>query len=326
MKDFLRRGRDACRAFLRRQPALREATVYPDDVFLVSYSKSGNTWLRFLLGNLAFGDNAITFADIEQRMPSIYESTDRQMKLASRPRYIKSHEAFHSRYQNVIYIVRDPRDVAVSYYHYTHKMRKMPADSVMDGFVQDFINGHVRNPEGLWADHVMSWLAMQHSRKSFLLVRYVDLIEDPFRELSRVAAFLQLPAEKEKINRAILLSTADRMRELEKQEWKKWKLTKGSRGETPFVRAAKANQWQTVLSPQSVMAIEAAWGPVMQAVGYKLANDPASLAAASDSWARWEAQVRVLWPPRLGVSEATNLQFPASLTEKFQKTGPALSR
>lgn len=281
---------------MRRLPALREATVYPDDVFLVSYSKSGNTWLRFLLGNLAYGDNPVTFADVEKRMPSIYESTDREMKRASRPRYIKSHEPFHSRYQNVIYIVRDPRDVAVSYYHYARKMKKILPDSAIDRFVQDFINGHVRNPDGLWGAHVMSWLAMERSLKSFLMVRYEDLIDDPLRQLSKVAAFLNLPATPEKLNRAIELSSADRMRGLEKDEWKKWKLTKRSRREIPFVRAAKSNQWQTVLSPQSVRAIEAEWGPVMQALGYGLVNDAASLAAASDTWARWEAQVRFLWP------------------------------
>lgn len=299
MRELLRRLRDAYLTFCGRLPALREATVFPDDVFLVSFLKSGNTWLRFLLGNLVHQEKPLTFADVEQRMPSIYDSTDREMQLASRPRYIKSHEPFHPRYRNVIYIVRDPRDVAVSYYHFALKMGKMPPDFLIDDFVKDLIADNVRNPCGTWADHVMGWLAMEQSRKKFLLLRYEDLIDDTARELSRVAAFLSIPADAERLSRAIELSSADRMRGLEKEEWKKWSVTKRSQKEIPFIRAAKSKQWSEALSPQSVMAIEAAWGPVMRALGYRLANDPAKLAVTSEAWARWERQVHVLWPKRL---------------------------
>ena len=307
MKELLRRLRNAYLTFFGRLPALREAAVYPDDVFLVSFLKSGNTWLRFLLGNLVYQETPLTFADVEQRMPSIYDSTDREMQLVSPPRYIKSHEPFHPRYQNVIYIVRDPRDVAVSYYHFALKMGKMPADFLIDDFVKDLIADNVRNPCGTWADHVMGWLAMERSREKFLLLRYEDLIDDTARELSRVATFLNIPADEKRLNRAIELSSADRMRGLEKEEWKKWNVTRRSRKEIPFIRAAKSKQWSEALSPQSVMAIEAAWGPVMRALGYKLANDPAKLAATSEAWARWEAQVGVLWPERLERQPATGV-------------------
>ena len=101
--------------FLRRLAPGRDAAVYPDDVFLVSYPKSGNTWMRFLVGNLVFPNDPITFANVERRVPSIYGMSGRKLRLVPRPRYIKSHEPFHSKYQNVIYVVRDPRDVAVSY-------------------------------------------------------------------------------------------------------------------------------------------------------------------------------------------------------------------
>lgn len=299
MKEFFRRLRDGYLTFSRLLPAKREASVYPDDVFLVSFLKSGNTWLRFLLGNLVYQEDSITFANVEQRMPSIYDATDREMQRAPRPRYIKSHEPFHPRYQNVIYIVRDPRDVAVSYYHFALKMGKISADFRIENFIKDLIADHVQNPCGTWPDHVMGWLAMERSRRKFLLLRYEDLIEDTASELSKVAAFLGLAANAERIDRAIQLSTADRMRRLEKKEWKKWNVTKRSRKEIPFIRAAKTKQWSEALSFGSVMEMEAAWGPVMQLLSYRLVNDPAELSRTSDAWVRWEAQVRALWPQGL---------------------------
>jgi len=44
-------------------------TVFPDDLFVVSYPRSGNTWTRFLLGNLIYQDEPITFANVERRLP-----------------------------------------------------------------------------------------------------------------------------------------------------------------------------------------------------------------------------------------------------------------
>jgi len=264
--------------------------VYADDVYIVSYPKSGNTWLRFLLANLLYPDADVNLSNIDDRMPSIYEATKRQMELVSRPRYIKSHEPFHPRYPNIIYIVRDPRDVAVSYYYYALKKGKAPREFRIENFVDDFIGDKIENLYGSWADHVAGWLAMRQSRKNFLLLRYKDLLEDTHRQLSKIAVFLGIPLEEKKIDRAVQLSTADRMRRLEREGGKKWSETKGSRMDIPFVRAAKANQWSGALPPRSVMAIEAAWGPVMMVLGYKLVNDPARLAAISESWARWEAQ------------------------------------
>ena len=55
-----------------RQIAGRGLTVFPEDVFLVSYPRSGNTWTRFLLGNLLWQNDPVTFLNIESRIPEIY--------------------------------------------------------------------------------------------------------------------------------------------------------------------------------------------------------------------------------------------------------------
>src|SRR5437899_924402 len=89
----------------------RNLIVLPDDVFLVSYGRSGNTWTRFLIGNLIHPDEPVTFANIERVIPDIYCNSQKKIMNLPRPRLIKSHECFEPRYKKVIYIVRDPRDV-----------------------------------------------------------------------------------------------------------------------------------------------------------------------------------------------------------------------
>src|SRR6202047_4436661 len=82
------------RVLTGRQMAGRNVTVFPDDIFLVSYPRSGNTWTRFLLGNLIFSGGPVTFSNIESRIPEIYFNRDRAMRRLSRPRVLKSHECF----------------------------------------------------------------------------------------------------------------------------------------------------------------------------------------------------------------------------------------
>ena len=261
---------------LHRKPAGRQMTVLPDDLFIVSYPKSGNTWTRFLLGNLIYQDEPVTFRNVEARIPSIYLFSDRQ--LLRLPRIFKSHDCFDPRYKKVIYIVRDPRDVTVSAYHYSIKVKLLPDTCSMEEFVPLFMSGTfgsglLADPRwGSWYDNVASWLAMQHNRQ-FLLLRYEDMLEDAARELRKAADFLGIAAAPERIARAVEWSSADKMREMEKSQSKDWQLTRETRQDKPFVRRARAGAWHSEMPRAAVARIEESWGALMQTLGYQLAAD-----------------------------------------------------
>src|SRR5580692_4324354 len=160
------------RAVTKRQFAARALTVYPDDTFLVSFPKSGNTWTRFLACNIIDPDHPVTFAALESRIPEIYDVTDRALARIPRPRIIKSHETFDPRYKKVIYIVRDPRDVLISYYYFQLKKRFIEDGYPMDRYTSRFISGDTDNAYGSWGENVAGWLATRGSSSKFLLLRY----------------------------------------------------------------------------------------------------------------------------------------------------------
>ena len=262
------------RIVLRRELAGRQYNPFPDDVCLVAYPKSGNTWLRFLVGNLVDPDHPVTFANIESRVPSIYHNPDHILQRIPHPRILKSHEGFFSHHRRVVYIVRDPRDIAVSYYHYLIKFRELPDDYPMEAYVPRFMREDFDAKYGPWDDHVLSWIRMREGREDFLLLRYEDLLANTVSELGRVAAFLKLAADEERIAEAITLSAADRLRMLEKNESRKWSATRNSRHDLPFVRSARSGDWKRVLSEASIRQIETEWGPVMRLLGYELSQSP----------------------------------------------------
>src|ERR1039458_2642310 len=266
----------AGRVLTGRQIAGRGLTVFPDDVFLVSYPRSGNTWTRFLIGNLVHQDEPVTFTNVESRIPEIYLFPDRVLRRLPHPRMLKSHECFDPRYKRIIYIVRDPRDVAISYYHYAIKLRWIDQDYPIEKFVPRFVAAEV-DVRAMWAaswsDHVMSWVSMRNGSDGFLLLRYEDMIQNTEHELSRVACFLNFKPTTERLTRAVQLSSADHMRDLEKKGAHEWQLTKRTRVDKPFVRTAAPGDWRASLSSAAVAEIEEAWGPAMQTFGYTLSKD-----------------------------------------------------
>ena len=283
MGRLIRAVKGAADVLLGRKTAGRFLTVYPDDIFLVSYPRSGNTWTRFLIGTLVHQDEPLTFKNIESRIPEIYLFPDRVLRRLPRPRMLKSHECFDPRYKRIIYIVRDPRDVAVSFYHYAIKIKWIEQDYPIAEFVPRLIAGEFDVRAGwaaTWSDHVMSWVSMRSDSDGFLLLRYEDMIQNTEHELSRVARFLHFEPTKERLSRAVQLSSADHMRNLEKREARDWQLTQNTRQDKPFVRAAKSGNWERALPPASVALIESAWAPAMRSLGYVLAKD---LAANQDA-------------------------------------------
>ena len=249
----------------------RDLIIFPDDVFLVSYPKSGNTWSRFLVGNLMHPDQAVDFSNIHKLVPDPFGSPKKVFNNIPRPRVIKSHECFDPRYPRVIYIVRDPRDVAVSQYHFHRKCKLIEDSCPMEQYVPRFLAGEVCR-HGSWGENVASWLATRRNDRRFLLLRYEDMVSNTRTELGKIAAFLGIVSTPELISQAVARSSADRMRKLEKAQSHLSTLTKDGRQDLPFVRAARSGGWKSELPPPLAAQIETAWGLIMQMLGYELTS------------------------------------------------------
>ena len=252
--------------------AERNFAVYPDDTFIVSYPRSGNTWTRFLIANLVHPNETVTFANIERLIPDTTSQSSRAVKRTPRPRIIKTHEYFDPRYRKTIYIVRDPRDVVLSYYDFQRKYRQIEDGYPLDRYVREFVSGGLISwGWGTWGENVASWIATRRGNRNFLLLRYEDMIENTSAQLARIAAFLDLPVTPEILKRTIEQSSAEQMRKLEKLQSDTWIATKNRRSDIPFVRVARAGGWKKSLPHELVGEIESAWGNIMSSLGYDLA-------------------------------------------------------
>lgn len=251
----------------------REATIRADDRMLVSYPRSGNTWLSFLLTTLEHLDDPTTFANLEPRCPDIYGHTDRFFSSLESPRLMKSHEPFTAAYRRVLYLVRDPRDVAVSYHRFLLKLRTLDERTTAAVFLDGFLEGRWGEGYGSWGEHVGSWLGARRNSKDFRLLRYEDLHADPVARLRDVATFLGIDASEEAARRAVELCTPERMRAHEQREADLIPQLDGSLREIPFIGSATVGRGRSELAPAQVRRIEAAWGELMGELGYDVQGD-----------------------------------------------------
>jgi hypothetical protein len=249
----------------------RNLAVFPDDFFLVSYPKSGNTWARFLIANLLYAERHPDWGNIDRLIPGPEVMSKRDFARMPRPRIIRTHDAFDPRYKQVIYIVRDPRDVALSQYHHHRKLKLIEDNHPFESFLPRFLAGET-NVHGSWKQNVASWLAARYGDPRFLLLRYEDMLVDTRSELASICSFLGVEATPERLSRVVEQSSPREMRKLEQVQADQCALTKDTRQDLPFVRTAKSGNWKSEMPDSSVVAIEAAWGPLMKWLGYELVS------------------------------------------------------
>jgi len=245
----------------------RNVITRPDDVWLVSYPKSGNTWTRFLLANLVYKDRNVGFDNIERLVPDIYQHSNSYLQSIPSGRYLKSHEYFDPGYKKVISIVRDPRDIAISYYHHMNNFGRSSETIPMDAFMDEFVSGRI-DRYGSWGENVGSWLGSRCANHEMLLLRYEDMLNDTVAAVKVMAAFLNIEVSEQEAGRVAANCSVEAMQSLERKQAADWKPLKHAKSGKLFVRKGKSGAWQEDMSDELANAITSAWKWQMQELGY----------------------------------------------------------
>jgi sulfotransferase family protein len=168
----------------------------PDDIFIVTYPRSGTTWMQMILYQLATDGN-MNLSHISQFCPFLERVfTKRGITLLPSPRVFKTHLTYrwipksHGKY---IYVARDGRDVAVSYFHFYKTYHNY--EGTFADFFKKFISGKVQY--GSWFDHVSDWW-LHRNDSNVLFLRYEDLINDLEGSVRRVSKFCGFEIESER--------------------------------------------------------------------------------------------------------------------------------
>ena len=269
-------------------------------IWLASYPKSGNTWLRSFLHHLlanppaplppdelrkfCFADDARGFFDRAAGHATQGLSTAEIAALRPRAQalmaatakesvFVKTHSLLGEHHGKplineavtvgALYVLRDPRDVAISGAHHY--------GLTIDGMIERLANKAAatgNTPQAAytlqssWSDHVTSWTRQRHPR--LLVLRYEDMEQQPTATFGTVARFLGLSPPPERLQRAIDFSSFKVARELEQKHG----FNERSQHADSFFRAGRSGQWRGTLTPGQIERIEADHGEVMRRFGY----------------------------------------------------------
>ena len=263
--------------------------------WIASYPKSGNTWVRALLHALREGGidelSSLDFGGANEGMDarlgvSLSDATDVEaMQLlrlgwaigSDAPGFVtrKTHQAwtctvdsYPDRWQpegaRAVYLVRDPRAVAVSWAHHRGCSH---ADAV--AFLRE--EQHQMKPVHLahggyrpstWSQHVTSWT--QQTDIPVVVVRYEDLLAEPDPALERIAGSLDLPSTAQ--SRAVALATCS-FTSLAAREVVEG-FVEAPAADRVFFRRGQADAWREELDPLLAARVEADHEDVMRQFGY----------------------------------------------------------
>ena len=270
-------------------------------VWIASYPKSGNTWMRAFLHNYIRQSDApgdinhltdLTAADVnperyrryDPRPASRYSIADvqRMRRLVHRDLttldstlvFVKTHNArLHVEgaplitpevTAGAIYIARDPRDVAVSYSR--HRGRSIDDTIAFMADPEAATGGtdkKIYERLGAWSEHVHSWMSARDPRVQ--IVRYEAMTAAPEAIFGRLVRWLGQEPPPERLNRAIKFSAFDELRAQEQAKGFKERVAEST---GPFFGSGQPGHWRSVLSPAQQARVERDHGVMMQRFGY----------------------------------------------------------
>jgi len=255
-------------------------------IWIVSYPKSGNTWVRFLLCNLVFGVQE-SAASLNRLAPDIHEL--RPLPGPPRePMFMKTHFPFSPAMPlagctaGAVYVVRNPADVMLSNFHYSRRDGSLDnaSSSALARYVEEYLSARggrrwIELGMGAWDDHVRSWLGTPRPFP-VLSLRYEDLLHDGLAAARQLCAFLGLIRTAGEMARAVAGASFGRLREMEEQDIRgqhvgifyKPYLRPSIDAGLRFMRSGTAGEAARVLSVEQRQRVYETFGPVMRELGY----------------------------------------------------------
>jgi len=272
----------------------------PRIIWLASYPKSGNTWVRVFLANyfsakgsgypldklaeFAFSDSSIgamkefgeegDYATPAEMLRQKRRMLEKSLSARQSDLFVKTHTLLGvvggevtippALTAGAVYVVRNPMDIAVSLAHHLNVSFDRSVEILC---TPDFCiprNG-INTDEfwGDWSQHVSSWRTARGLR--LLLLRYEDLIADPMREFARLIEFLGLPESLSRLRDAV--AAAD-FRTLAGMEREAGFPEAPANGRRRFFRRGEAGAWKSCLTSEQAGRLAARHGETLSLLGY----------------------------------------------------------
>ncbi len=273
-------------------------------IWIASYPKSGNTWVRSLLSAYLYSDDGIFNFDLLkkiQQFPSekyfefftkdfnnikkqsnYWIAAQDRINLSNEITFLKTHSALctfennpftnKSNTKAVIYVVRDPRNIVTSVLnHYSFKNIEESFDFIAKDRITITGGEDIVQYLGTWQQNYKSWRDLKFA--PVLVVKYEDLINDTKKTFLSILNFLKnfmdIKIYENKILKTIESCSFERLAKKEEIEgFKESVYFKKSNKKLKFFYLGKKNNWKNLLDPKIEKKIRKVFPKEMKELGY----------------------------------------------------------
>ncbi|KAG8434057.1 hypothetical protein GDO86_012432 [Hymenochirus boettgeri] len=233
----------------------KEFQVREDDVFNITYPKSGTIWMMEIL-SLIYTDGDPTWCKTVpcwNRVPWIEApATEKQLQKKNCPRLFTSHlprshfcKSFSGSSAKIIYTVRNPKDAFVSLYYFAKRSIFFEEPESFDLLLDKYLSGDL--PYGSWFDHIKGWMEMM-GKENFLLNTYEDLQKDLRGSVKRICKFLGRILDDAALDSVIENASFSNMHKNSMAYNILWADAIMKPGKNPFLRKGISGDWKNHFS------------------------------------------------------------------------------
>uniref|UniRef100_A0A8C6Z7R2 Sulfotransferase n=1 Tax=Nothoprocta perdicaria TaxID=30464 RepID=A0A8C6Z7R2_NOTPE len=233
--------------------ALETFEIRDSDIFIATFPKSGTVWMQNILNLILHEGHRNGTEDVENmdRIPWL-EYNFRNMDYAAlpSPRVFATHLPYYLtprdlRNKRVIYVTRNPKDVVVSYYHFTKIMSSLEEVSDFSLFLERFLAGKVMGSS--WMDHVTGWYS--HAQDfNILFLTYEEMKKDLRSAVLKICNFLGKQLSEEEVESVVRQAMFENMRKDPRANYEKMPGHREEDGKCLFLRKGTVGDWKNLMT------------------------------------------------------------------------------